>query len=59
VVLALAIWAAILPWIADAGAMASGFLSLMALCFPLLYALTAPTGRVGRSVSALAKSDRG
>jgi gamma-F420-2:alpha-L-glutamate ligase len=27
--------------IAGAGAMASGFLSLMALCFPLLYALTA------------------
>ncbi|MCW2404632.1 gamma-F420-2:alpha-L-glutamate ligase [Sphingobium sp. B1D7B] len=58
VVLALASWAAVLPWIAGAGVMASGFLSLIALCFPLLYLLTAPSGRLGRSLSALTASDQ-
>lgn len=48
IVLATAIWAAILPWLAGAGAMAGGILSLLALGFPLLFMLTAPAGRIRR-----------
>ncbi len=58
VVLGVAIWAAILPWLAGAEAMVSGFLSVLALAFPLLFLLTAPAGRVGKSVSSLLKADR-
>ncbi|OHT18594.1 ATP-grasp domain-containing protein [Edaphosphingomonas haloaromaticamans] len=57
VVLGVAIWAAILPWLAGAEAMLSGFLSVLALAFPLLFLLTAPAGRVGKSVSSLLKTD--
>lgn len=51
-VLAAAIWAAALPWLAGAGAMASGALSLVALSFPLLFLATAPSGRVRKSLRA-------
>jgi len=58
VVLGAAIWAAILPWLAGAEAMPSGFLSALALAFPLLFLLTAPAGRVGKSMSSLLKTGR-
>lgn len=59
VVLGVAIWAAVLPWLAGAEAMLSGFLSVLALSFPLLFLLTAPAGRVGKSVSSLLKGGGG
>jgi len=43
VVLAVSIWAAILPWLAGADATVSGFLSALALAFPLMFLMTAPT----------------
>lgn len=58
VVLGAAIWAAILPWLAGAAAMPAGFLSALALAFPLLFLLTAPAGRVGKSMSSLLKAGR-
>jgi gamma-F420-2:alpha-L-glutamate ligase len=48
-VLAVALWAAVLPWIAGAEAVVSGALSLMALSFPVLFLLTAPAGRFGKA----------
>lgn len=50
IVLAVAIWAAILPWLAGTGAMASGALSLIALSFPLLFLLTEPSGRMRKAI---------
>ena len=52
VVLAVGIWAAILPWLAGAQAEVSGALSLMALSFPFLFMATAPSGRLRSSLSA-------
>lgn len=51
VVLAVAIWAAMLPWLAGADPVVSGALSLLALSFPLLFLLTSPAGRLRRSRS--------
>lgn len=45
VVLAVSIWAAMLPWLAGTQAMLSGFLSVIALAFPVLFLLTAPSRR--------------
>lgn len=58
VVLAAAIWAAILPWLAGAGSMASGALSLVALSFPLLFLTTAPSGRIRRSLRTRSRSEK-
>ena len=55
VILAVAIWAAALPWLAGAEALLAGTLSCLALLFPLLFILTAPAGRIGKSVSSLLK----
>lgn len=52
-ILALAILTALVPWFTGAHAAFSGALSLIALSFPLLFLLTAPAGRVRKSVSAL------
>ncbi|WP_404480379.1 RimK family alpha-L-glutamate ligase [Novosphingobium sp. BL-52-GroH] len=49
VVLAVAIWAAVLPWLAGAEPVVSGALSFFALSFPVLFLLTAPAGRFGKS----------
>ncbi|WP_374297523.1 RimK family alpha-L-glutamate ligase [Sphingomonas sp.] len=57
VVLGVAIWAAILPWLAGAEAMPGGCLTALALAFPLLFLLSAPAGRVGKSMSSLLKAD--
>jgi len=57
VVLAVSIWAAVLPWLAGAGAMVSGFLSVLALAYPLMFVLTAPSGRIRKSVSSLLRSE--
>ena len=57
VVLIVAIWAAVLPWLAGADASVSAALSLIALSFPLLFLITAPAGRLGRSISTIGKSD--
>lgn len=46
VVLGVALWAAMLPWLAGAHAVLSGVLSVLALCFPVLFLLTAPAGRL-------------
>lgn len=51
-VLGVAIWGAILPWLAGAEAMLSGFLSALALAFPLVFLLTTPAGRIGKSMSS-------
>lgn len=48
IVLAVAIWAAVLPWLAGAEAVISGMLSVLALTFPALFLLTSPAGRFGR-----------
>lgn len=53
IVIAAAIWAAIIPWLAGAEAMPGGVLSLVALLFPVVFLFTAPSGRAGRSISAL------
>ena len=58
VVLAVSIWAAVLPWLAGAGAMVSGFLSVLALAYPLIFLLTAPSGRIRKSASSLLKSEK-
>ncbi|WP_203311487.1 MULTISPECIES: ATP-grasp domain-containing protein [Sphingomonas] len=47
-VLAVAVWAAIMPWLAGAESMISGMLSLVALLFPATFLLTAPAGRARR-----------
>jgi gamma-F420-2:alpha-L-glutamate ligase len=47
VVLAVAIWAAVMPWLAGAEAVVSGVLSVLALIFPVLFLLTSPAGRFG------------
>lgn len=49
VVLGVAIWAAVLPWLAGAEAVLSGALSVMAMLFPVLFLLTAPSGRFGKA----------
>jgi gamma-F420-2:alpha-L-glutamate ligase len=49
VVLAVALWAAVLPWLAGAEAIVGGVLSLLALSFPVLFLLTAPAGRFGKA----------
>ncbi len=56
VILAVSIWAAVLPWLAGADALISGTLSVMALAYPILFLLTAPIGRIRRSASSLLKS---
>jgi gamma-F420-2:alpha-L-glutamate ligase len=48
VVLGVALWASVMPWLAGADAVVSGVLSLMALSFPVLFLLTAPSGRFGK-----------
>ena len=55
VVLAVSIWAAMLPWLAGTQAMLSGGLSVLALAFPVLFLLTSPSGRIRRSASELLK----
>jgi len=54
-VLAVSIWAAVLPWLAGTEALLSGFLSVIALAYPILFLLTAPSGRIRRSVSSRLK----
>ena len=56
VVIGVAIWAAIIPWLAGADAMLGGFLSVIALLFPPLLLFTAPSGRARKSVSALSNA---
>jgi gamma-F420-2:alpha-L-glutamate ligase len=56
IVLAVAIWAAILPWLAGAHSIVSGAISLIALSFPLLFLLTAPAGRIRKSLSGFARN---
>jgi gamma-F420-2:alpha-L-glutamate ligase len=46
IVLAVGLWAAVLPWLAGAQPVLSGVLSVLALCFPVLFLLTAPAGRL-------------
>ncbi|OJU23080.1 MAG: RimK family alpha-L-glutamate ligase [Sphingomonas sp. 66-10] len=53
VLLAVSIWAAIIPWLAGADAAISGILSVIALLFPIAYLLTAPAGRVRNIVARL------
>ncbi|EJL29272.1 RimK family alpha-L-glutamate ligase [Novosphingobium sp. AP12] len=48
VVLTVALWAAVLPWLAGAEAIVGGVLSILALSFPVLFLLTAPAGRFGK-----------
>ncbi len=55
VVLAVSIWAAILPWLAGTHPMVSGCLSVIALAFPVLFLLTAPSGRIRKSASEMLK----
>lgn len=57
VVLGVAVWAAILPWLAGTDAMLSSLLSVLALIFPIVFLLTAPAGRIGRSMSSLLKHE--
>lgn len=45
IVLGVALWAAVLPWLVAGEKVISGTLSLLALCFPVLFLLTAPAGR--------------
>jgi len=54
-VLAVSIWASVLPWLAGAEAMLSGFLSVIALAYPVLFLLTAPSGRIRRSIRSRLK----
>lgn len=49
VVLAVALWAAVLPWLAGAEAIVGGVLSVLAMSFPVLFLLTAPSGRFGKA----------
>lgn len=51
VVLGIAIWTAVLPWLAGAEPVVGGALSVMALAFPVLYLLTAPAGRFGKAAA--------
>jgi gamma-F420-2:alpha-L-glutamate ligase len=53
IVLVAAIWAAVLPWLAGVGVVPGVVLSMIALCFPLVFMTTAPAGRIGRSASSL------
>ncbi len=57
VVSGVAVWAAILPWLAGIDAMLSSLLSVLALLFPIVFLLTSPAGRIGKSVSTLLKKD--
>jgi gamma-F420-2:alpha-L-glutamate ligase len=59
IVLVAAIWAAVLPWLAGAAVVPSAVLSVLALCFPLLFMTTAPAGRIGRSASSLLRKAGG
>jgi gamma-F420-2:alpha-L-glutamate ligase len=45
IVIGVAIWAALVPWLAGAGPAAAGTLSLVAMMFPLIVMLTAPVRR--------------
>lgn len=56
VILAVSIWAAVLPWLAGAHAMISGALSVIALLFPILFLLTAPARRIRKSSSSALKA---
>lgn len=58
VVLGVAIWAAVLPWLAGAEAALSGLLSVIALSFPMLFLFTAPAGRFGKPASQLRRKMR-
>ena len=53
VVLGVSIWAAILPWLAGAGATLGGLLSVLALAYPLAFMLTAPAGRARKPAPSL------
>lgn len=57
VVLGVSIWAAVLPWLAGAGATLAGFLSVLALAYPLIFLLTSASGRIRRTASLLAQRD--
>lgn len=59
VILAVAIWGAILPWLSGAGPVAGAALSLISLTFPLLFIATAPSGRVRRSLKRRAAGETG
>jgi gamma-F420-2:alpha-L-glutamate ligase len=59
IVLVAAIWAAVLPWLAGADVVPGAVLSVIALCFPVLFMTTAPTGRFGRSASSLRRRTGG
>ncbi|WP_439570922.1 ATP-grasp domain-containing protein [Sphingomonas sp.] len=56
--LAVSIWAAILPWLAGAPAAFAGMISLIALCFPLLFLFTAPAGRAGLSIDRRRRAEK-
>lgn len=58
VVLAVAIWAAVLPWLVGAEPVLAGSISLIALAFPLLFTLTAPSGRIGAALPLRSKASR-
>jgi gamma-F420-2:alpha-L-glutamate ligase len=58
IVLAVSIWAAILPWLAGAAPTIGGFVSVLALGFPMLFLLTTPAGRVGKSAASLRRGSR-
>lgn len=52
IILAVSIWAAVLPWLAGAAPIVSGALSVLALLFPILFVLTAPGRRPRRRKSS-------
>lgn len=57
-VLAVSIWAAILPWLAGTEEAIAGVLSLIALLFPVVFLLTAPAGRIGSATLFRLKTQR-
>ena len=56
VVLAAAIWAAVLPWLAGVEPSLSGVLSALSLAFPVLFLLTTPAGRLSGRASRRRRS---
>lgn len=48
VILAVSIWTAVLPWLAGAGPVISGALSLLSLAYPAAYLATTPARRAAR-----------
>ncbi|UIJ46606.1 RimK family alpha-L-glutamate ligase [Sphingomonas cannabina] len=58
VTLAVSIWAAALPWLSGAGVWLSGTLSILAILFPVVFLLTAPSGRARRIAAARRPSSR-